>query len=430
MTNLQDACLLITDGKHGDCQNEEGSGYYFISCKDVRDGWVDYSGARQITEADYYDTHKRTQLEPNDILITNSGTIGRMALVPDRPETYRTTFQKSVAIIKPNQDRATPKWLYYHLTANRDALIAWAGGTAQKNLLLRDLRAFEVHLPPLPTQRKIAATLSAYDDLIENNTRRIALLEEMAHRLYREWFVRFRFPGHESVRLVDSSQGPIPEGWVVKPVGELLSYHIGGGWGEGEFSNKHSVPAYVIRGTDIPEARHIHVVNCPLRYHKLSNFDSRKLYRGDIVFEVSGGSKGQPVGRALLISQRLLAAFDAEVICASFCKLLRVNPEILIPELLYLHLLEIYDNGQIEKYEVQSTGIKNFKFAFFLEDQMIVVPPKHLQAQFSSIAVPAFEQIQTLGMRNANLRRTRDLLLPRLVSGALDVAGLDIAIGD
>ena len=79
--SLQEITHLVTDGKHGDCQNEEESGYYFISCKDVKDGWVDYSGARQITKEDFLDTHRRTQLQHDDILVTNSGTIGRMALV-------------------------------------------------------------------------------------------------------------------------------------------------------------------------------------------------------------------------------------------------------------------------------------------------------------------------------------------------------------
>ena len=116
------------------------AGFYFVSCKDVRDGWIDYSGARQIKEADFRDTHRRTRLESQDIVITNSGTIGRMALVTDAPETKRTTFQKSVAVLKPDQAQVVPRWLYYSLMANRERLIAWASGTAQKNLLLRDMR--------------------------------------------------------------------------------------------------------------------------------------------------------------------------------------------------------------------------------------------------------------------------------------------------
>ena len=112
---LEDIAINITDGKHGDCKNEEHSEFYFISCKDVHDGEIHYDNARQITEKDFIDTHKRTMLEPNDILITNSGTIGRMALVKDIPQTYKTTFQKSVAIIKPNKKIVRPIYLYYSL---------------------------------------------------------------------------------------------------------------------------------------------------------------------------------------------------------------------------------------------------------------------------------------------------------------------------
>ena len=179
-------------------------------------------------------------------------------------------------------------------------------------------------------------------------------------------------------------------------------------------SSQYQVAAYVIRGTDIPSARQVGIDNCPLRFHKQSNFNSRKIEAGDIVFEVSGGSKGQPVGRALLISHTLINTFDEDVICASFCKLLRVNRETISPELLYLHLLDIYSNGRIDRYQVQSTGITNFKFAFFLESDLITVPTPQLQAKFSAIAMPIFELIQTLGAKNANLRRTRDLLLPKL----------------
>ena len=96
---LGDLCSLITDGKHGDCRNEDNSGYYFISCKDVRDGRINYENARQIVHGDFAETHRRTDLKPGDVLLTNSGTIGRLAIAPDDEKTPRTTFQKSVAIL-------------------------------------------------------------------------------------------------------------------------------------------------------------------------------------------------------------------------------------------------------------------------------------------------------------------------------------------
>ncbi len=180
---LADICAQITDGKHGDCQDEPDSGFYFLSCKDVANGRLNYDGARQITEADFLDTHRRTKFAPSDVLITNSGTIGRMAIAPDNELTRRTTFQKSVAILKPVTSHVEPNFLYYALQSDIRRLIEFAGGTAQMNLLLRDLRAFEVKVPPLPVQRRIAGILSAYDELMENSQRRIRLLEAMARAL-------------------------------------------------------------------------------------------------------------------------------------------------------------------------------------------------------------------------------------------------------
>lgn len=207
---LQELCLNITDGKHGDCENEGNSGYYFISCKDIFDGQINYKNARQITKADFEETHKRTMLEVDDILLTNSGTIGRMAFVTDREATTKTTFQKSVAIIKPDKQKVLPRYLYYQLQNCVPQFINSSNGSAQKNLLLSTMRTFQIEIEEnREKQEKIANTLSAYDDLIENNQKQIKLLEEAAQRLYKEWFVDLRFPGHENTKIVDG----VPEGW-------------------------------------------------------------------------------------------------------------------------------------------------------------------------------------------------------------------------
>ena len=130
IVKLESVCHSITDGKHGDCENEEGSGYYFLSAKDVRDGKLQYDGARQITETDFLETHKRTRLEPLDILISNSGTIGRIALAQDVPLTRRTTFQKSVAIVKPNKEYVYPHYLLYYFLSARDRPLVAGGHSA------------------------------------------------------------------------------------------------------------------------------------------------------------------------------------------------------------------------------------------------------------------------------------------------------------
>jgi len=188
---LNSVCLNITDGKHGDCKNEDGSGFYFVSVKDIYDGKINYGRARQITETDFREVDRRTRFEPYDILITNSGTIGRMALVRSDAHTRRTTFQKSVAIVKPDLKVVDPGYLYYCIMEDMFRLSELAGGTTQKNLLLRDLRSFEVPTPPVPEQRAIAATLSCLDDKIELNNRMNKNLEETAQALFKSWFVDF-----------------------------------------------------------------------------------------------------------------------------------------------------------------------------------------------------------------------------------------------
>lgn len=221
---LQELCLNITDGKHGDCENEENSGYYFISCKDIFDGQINYKNARQITKADFEETHKRTMLEVDDILLTNSGTIGRMAFVTDREATTKTTFQKSVAIIKPDKQKVLPRYLYYQLQNCVPQFINSSNGSAQKNLLLSTMRTFQIEIEEnREKQEKIANTLSAYDDLIENNQKQIKLLEEAAQRLYKEWFVNLRFPGYENTKIVDG----VPEGWKKNCAEKFFEITIG-----------------------------------------------------------------------------------------------------------------------------------------------------------------------------------------------------------
>ena len=144
---LGDLCSLITDGKHGDCIDDVNSGYYFVSVKDLINGEIIYQNARQITKKDFEETHRRTDLKAGDILITNAGTIGRMVLVRDLPETIRTTFQKSVAILKPKIGSAKTHYLYLLMKFHLKDIIDLAGGSTQSNLLLGDLRNFEIKYP-------------------------------------------------------------------------------------------------------------------------------------------------------------------------------------------------------------------------------------------------------------------------------------------
>jgi len=348
---------------------------------------------------DFIDTHKRTRLESNDILITNSGTIGRMALVSDASETVRTTFQKSVAIIKPDQGRVVPRWLYYYLNAEKDALISWAGGTAQKNLLLRDLRAFKLTVPPLPTQRKIAAVLSAYDDLIENNTRRIRILEEMAQMIYREWFVNFRFPGHENVKMVESELGLIPEGWEIQRLGELVDI-VKGRKVKNLYDtmNTDSVPYLLIDGLRNGE------------YVYTDKDAGPSAQEDDVLMVMDGASSGEVFIGSVGVAGSTLAIFRPR------------NATLLSPYVLFLLLQE--RKQEIAEKNVGS-AIPHANKAY-ITGIKLTVPPKDVSMTLHSQLKPIFQQIIILRLKSVNLRRTRDLLLPRLISGEIDVENLDI----
>ncbi len=317
-------------------------------------------------------------------------------------------------------------FLFYLVSSSlvrEPAIKSMSGASGRQRVNLTAVKNIIVQPPAIETQQKIASILSAYDDLIENNTRRIQILEEMARRIYEEWFVRFRFPGHENIKMVESELGFIPEGWEVKKLGDLLLHHIGGGWGAEELISDFCIPAFVIRGTDIPTVQQGSIGKSPLRYHKKSNFESRQLTSGDIVFEISGGSKEQPVGRAALISEQFLRGKEYPMICASFCRLIRADRRKILPELLLLHLQKIYDSMEIIKYQTQSTGITNFKFTLFLETEKLLSISPQLQEQFADVVLPFFHLIATLGKMNENLKTTRDLLLPKLISGEIDVSG-------
>jgi type I restriction enzyme S subunit len=232
-------------------------------------------------------------------------------------------------------------------------------------------------LPPLPTQRKIASILSAYDDLIENNTRRIAILEEMAQTIYREWFVNFRFPGHEKVPLVDYPLGPIPKGWEAKKLGDILELNYGKALKkeerrDGEFP--------VFGSSGIVGYHDAYLVNGP----------------GIIV-----GRKGN-VGSVFWSNEAFFVIDTAYFVTSS----------------LPLHFL-FYTLPTLNfiNSDAAVPGLSRNQ-AYTLE---ILVPPGHLLSRFCELADTFERQASTLQLKVQNLRQTRDLLLPRLLSGQVNI---------
>lgn len=177
--SIGELCTLITDGKHGDCQNEVGSGYYFVSVKDLINGDIFYDNVRQITKHDFQETHNRTDLKPGDILLTSSGTIGRMMIVKEDPKTYRTTLQKSVAVLKPKIDIAPSYYLFSLLNSEMKSIIDLAGGSTIANLLLGDLKRYKVKYPGKPLVAKYELTVAPIYKNIEFKNKECQILTKV-----------------------------------------------------------------------------------------------------------------------------------------------------------------------------------------------------------------------------------------------------------
>ena len=406
---LREITLNITDGKHGDCEPAENSGYYFVSCKGVNNGTIDYANARQISERAFLETHKRTQLEPNDILITNSGTIGRMALVKDIPETYRTTFQKSVAIVKPDISVVLPTYLYYKLQNCVTDFVNCSNGSAQKNPLLGTMRKFQIDLhEDFAQQERLSSILAAYDNLIENNQKQIKLLEEAARRLYKEWFVDLRFPGYEDTPIVDGA----PEGWKKCLLGDINCSLESGSRPKG------GIDASLVDGVPSIGAENVIGLGC-------YNYSSEKLITKDFFSKMKRGKlcdkdiliykDGAYIGRTSLFQDgfpHLEAAVNEHVF------LLHAADEHIQYYLFFtLYQQEYYQKMQKLNKNAAQPGI-NSKAMMSLP---VLLPTEDILDGFDSFATPLMHKIFNLAKQNRRLELARDRLLPKLMSGEIEV---------
>lgn len=398
-TILSELTLNITDGKHGDCKDKENSGFYFISCKDVRGGQIHYECARQIAEEDFQDTHKRTQLEPNDILVTNSGTIGRMAFVTESPLTGRTTFQKSVAIVKPDTGKVLPKYLYYQLQNCVSEFINQSNGSAQKNLLLSTMRSFKMRIhEDKETQARITRVLSAYDDLIENNQKQIKLLEEAAQRLYKEWFVDLRFPGYENTKIVDG----VPEGWSRKPFSEVVTV-MSGGTPKTDVKDYYAgtIPFYTPKDSDgsffaFDTVNHISQLG-------LKNCNSQYYPAGTVIITARG-----TVGKTAILA--------VPMAMNQSCYALKCD-SLHSPYYLFFAL-----NKEVDRLRVMANGgVFNTIIVKTFDHISIFIPTSAVLELFNLTVSPIMEQIKTKMKQNTSLKEARDRLLPKLMNGELEV---------
>ena len=341
--------------------------------------------------------HSEFKVLPPGVTTGRSGSLGKMQYVTVPYWPHNTALW--VKDFKGNN----PRFVYYYLQTLNFA--HFNAGVGVPTLNRNHLDFLEVTVPPLPTQRKIAAILSAYDDLIENNLRRIKILEEMAQNLYREWFVKFRFPGHQHARFTDSPVGRIPEGWEVKTLGQLAD----------------QIREGVNPDTVDPETPYFGLEHLPRKSISLaewglaSEVQSTKLLfkKGDILF-----GKIRPYFHKVGVA-------PLPGVCSSDTIVIRPRAAVWFG--LVLGCTSSVEFVEYATATSQGTKMPRANWDVLVKYQ-IPTPHQPILGQFNEFMSEIVCQLRNFVFRNTTLRRTRDLLLPRLISSEVDVSALDIAV--
>ena len=334
---------------------------------------------------------------------------GRCALVVQPPED--TTFESSLIRARPNPDWADPRFLFYLFRSPQgSALIASiATRTAVSGIRGSELALLKVPKPPLPTQHKIAVVLSTYDDLIENNTRRIKILEGMAQVIYREWFIEFRFPGHEQVEMVGSELGLIPQGWEVVTASEAISINPTAS------VPRHTEKSFVPMKSATEDSMLITEVE-----QRTGNSGSKFKNYDTLFARITPCLENGRTGFVQFLS-------SDDIIALGSTEFIVLRSKTLNPYFVYL-LAQTHDfRDNAIKSMTGATGRQRVVNQCF-DNYFLPNPDQDSLHQFECIIAPLFKQVQNLWKKNVNLRQTRDLLLPKLISGEIDVSELTIDI--
>jgi len=402
------------------------SGVPLITAKVIKGGTILAEPREYIADDNYGAWMRRGLPARGDILITTEAPLGEVARVSDP----RIALAQRVILLRPDASKVDPSFLFHYLRSPQAqaALRRRSSGTTVSGIRQPELKAVEVPLLPRSSQWAVGVILDAIDDLIDNSRRRVEVLEEMARAIYREWFANFRYPGHEDVPLVDSTLGPIPEGWTV---GTIQSVASGDRYSttSGPFGSKLGRKDYqadgvpVIRGANLrvgggfDETDFVFVSEV-----KAAELRSAIAVQGDILV-TQRGTLGQ-VGR---IPRG--ARFDRYVLSQSQMKL-TVDEERAAPYFIYAQLCS---ERAIQRFIAQAmtAGVPHVNLRL-LREFNIILPPRRLQYLYSDSALPLADLAVSLERENQRLAVIRHLLLPKLVSGGIDVSALDLdaLVGD
>lgn len=368
------------------------------------------------------DKLKSNLAHPGDIVFTQRGTLGQVGIVPFG-EYDRYIISQSQMKLTINASKADPLFVFYYFRTEecvkRIENLALSSGVPHINLGI--LQKFQIQLPPLPTQKKIASILSAYEDLIENNNQRIKLLEEMAEEIYKEWFVRLRFPGYQKTKFFDQegkkvehgTPGALPEGWGKKAIKEFVDIISGYAFKSETFAKEGKYKLVTIK--NVQDGYFVKENTDYIQV--LPNKIKKEIYLKDkdILLSLTGniGRICLVYGEDYLLNQRVAKLKPKSASYFEYVYLL-FRSDILRKK------LENYANGAAQQ---NLSPVDTMELAF-------ITPNDYLIKKFSRLTSSFFDEIIILYKKNQILQETRDLLLPRLISGKLNVEDLEMNKGE
>ena len=401
---LKDCCHSISDGDHLP-PPKSNSGVPFVTIANIdATNHIDF-GNTMFVPLEYYNSlNDIRKAKCNDILYSVVGSFGKPVLIK---ENIPFAFQRHIAILRPNNDIADSRFLYY-VMLTRDFFMqadTVAIGAAQRTISLTALRNMEVKLPSMETQYRIASILSRYDSLIENYQKQIKLLEEAAQRLYKEWFVDLHFPGHENAKIVDG----VPEGWEKKTIDDVTCKVTTGlnprkNFVLGKGSNYYVTIKNMADNTLFLDDRCDRVDNEALE--KINKRSDLKI--GDILFSGIG-----TIGRVALV---YIPTNNWNVSESVFT--LRAN-DIVTKEFLYLMLLspDMQNYCQSNAHGAAQKGIRMAD----LKAYSFNLPPFGVIQKFTNLVTPTIKKVSSIRNQIRLLTEARDRLLPKLMSGEIAV---------
>ena len=406
---LKDICLKIGSGAtpRGGKEAYCDEGISLIRSQNVLDFVFSHDGLAHINEQQA-DKLSNVEVKPQDILLNITGdSVARACAVDARVLPARVN--QHVAIIRPDEDKVLSSYILFFLQMIKPYLLQIAAGGATRNALTKSMiENLELDVPDILSQKKIVAVLDDIQEKIRENKEINKNLEQQAQAIFKEWFI----------------ENPENNEWSTGTFSELIKTTLNGDWGKEAPIGNNAEKVYCIRGADIPEVKAGNKGKMPTRYILPKNFVTKQLTAGDIVVEISGGSPTQSTGRCTAITQSLLDRYDSGMVCTNFCK--AIKPKEGYSLFIYYYWQYLYSKGIFFSYENGTTGIKNLDFSGFIETETILIPPVDKVIAFDDYCKTIFNQIFANGKQNEHLAVLRDTLLPKLMSGEIDVSDIQL----